>query len=125
MEVVITDKKDNLVRICSSSGEFFGMWCSQSLPQLKKYVVELDSDDIISSDMLTISCTRLPHIEYRDNAVYLTGLVEEIENGLLFLRIGSDLVMLETEGDFDYSEYVGHYVHVRVSQLHLYDIGLF
>ena len=124
MEVLVTDKQDNCVRVCSSFGEFFGMWRSPSLPQLKKYTVGLDSHDIISDDMLTFTPTSSPHIECTGNDVYLTGLLEEIENDVLFLRLGTDLVMFETAQNSDYSKYIGLYVQVRVSQLLLYDVGL-
>ncbi len=56
---------------------------------------------------------------------YLTGLVEVIEDDIMFLRIGTDLVMLEMEHDSNYSRYIGQYVRVELFKLQLYDIGLF
>lgn len=124
MEVLIIDKQDDYVHACSSFGTFWGIWRSPSSPKLKKYAVELDSNDIIFPNMLTLSSAKLPNIEGRDNAVYLTGFLEEIENDLLFLRIGTDLVMLETERNADYSKYIGQYIQVMLFKLHLYDLGL-
>ena len=125
MEVSIIAKQDDYVHACSSFGAFFGIWCSPSPPELKRYAVELDSNDIVSPNILTSSPAKLPHVESRDNATYLTALLEEIEDNLLFLRIGTDLVMLETAHNSDYSRYIGQYVRVKLSKLFLYDLGLF
>lgn len=124
MEILIVDRQDDCVHVCSSFGTFFGIWCSSSPPELKKYVVELDSDDVITPNMLTFSSIKLPYIESRDDATYLGGIVEEIENNVMFLRIGTDLIMLETVHDSDYSRYIGQFVQVALFKLQLYDLGL-
>ena len=124
VEVLIIGKQNDYVYAYSSFGAFFGIWCSQSPPELKTYVVELDTNDIISADMLTFSPIKQPSIRSRDDVTYLTGLVEVIEDNLIFLRIGADLVMLEMAHDSDYSRYVGQYVQVMLSKLRLYDLGL-
>jgi hypothetical protein len=125
VEVSIIDKQNDCVHACSPYGAFFGIWCSSSPPELKKYIVELDSNDVITPNMLTFSSVKLPYIESRDHTTYLTGLVEENEDNILFLRIGADLVMLETAHDSDYSRYIGQYVQVMLFKLQLYDLGLF
>ena len=125
VKVSIIDKQDDYVYACSSFGAFFGIWCSPSPPELKRYIVELDSDDVIAPSMLTFSSLKLPSIESRDDATYLTGLLEEIEDNIIFLRIGTDLVMLEAVHDSNYSRYIGQYVQVMLFKLRIYDRGPF
>ena len=124
MEILITDRQDGCVQVCSTFGRFFGIWCSSSPPELKSYVVELDSDDVIVPKLLTFSPMMRPGIESQNNTTYLTGLVEDIEDNIIFLRIGADIVMLDTVSSFDFSRYIGHFVRVSLSTLYLYDIGL-
>jgi hypothetical protein len=125
VEILVIDRKDDCVLANSSFGVFFGIWCSSSQPELKRYAVELDSDDVIAPKLITLSSIKQPCIESRDNVTYLTGLVEEVEDDIMFLRIGTDLVMLEMEHDSNYSRYIGQYVRVELFKLQLYDIGLF
>lgn len=119
----IIDKQNSWVHACSLFGTFFGTWCSPLPPELKSYVVELDSNDFVSPNAISFSATKQPNVESRNGATYLTGLLEEIEGMLMFLRIGADLVMLEMTHNSDYSNYVGHFVQVELSELLVYDIG--
>ena len=107
MEVLIIEKQDYDVHACSSFGSFWGLWCSPFPPECKRYAIELDSTDILTPNMITISSTKKQYIERRDEATYLNGLVEEIEDELLFLRFDTDLIMLNLGHDYDYSRYVG------------------
>ena len=125
MEVLIIEKQDHDVHACSPFGSFWGLWCSSFPPECKRYAIELDSTDILTPNMITISSIKKPYIERRDEATYLNGLVEEIEDELLFLRFDTDLIMLNLGHAYDYSRYIGQYIQVKLFKLHLYDIGLF
>jgi hypothetical protein len=125
LEVLITEKQDHYVHAFSSFGSFWGLWCSSFPPECKRYAIELDSTDILTPNMITISSIKKPYIERRGEVTYLNGLVEEIEDDLLFLRFDTDLIMLNLGHAYDYSRYIGQYIQVKLIKLHLYNIGLF
>ena len=121
MEGTITKIQGKKVRIDTALGWFNGTWCSTVQPLLKRYVVELDSDDIINADIIKISKISVANIEYIDDVIYITGLVEYIQNNIMFLRLKESVIMLELEHDISFDKYLGRYVVVSLKNLNIYD----
>ena len=99
MEIYVLDTFNDIVKVKSSLGNFCGRWCSPNSPKLKKYFVELDTDEILCSKNITISDKTYPNIKYLDGYIYIFGFVEEIQDGLLFLRLQKDLIIFEKIDD--------------------------
>jgi len=124
MEISIIDKQDDCILACSSLGIFWGIWRSSSPPELKSYIVELDTDDIITPELLTPSFVKLPYIESRDGVTYLTGLVERIEDDVLILRLYETLMMIQIEQATEMLQYCDRFVCIGVKQIQIYDVGI-
>ncbi len=125
MEIRIVDNTANIVRVNTAIGSFDGIWCSSTPVISKKYIVELDCDDVLTADRVEISTSGIPCIEYINQMIHITGYVEEIQDSIMILRLQDSLMMLEISPSFEFMHYVGHYVRVRLSNVRLYDTGIY
>ena len=125
MEIQIIDNKADIVQVCTAIGCFSGIWCSSSPVVTKRYIVELDSDDVLTSDAVELLNSCNPWIEYVDQTINITGFVEEIQDEVMILRLQKSLMMLEISSSLDFVQYIGHYVRVRLSEIKLYDTGIY
>ncbi len=125
MEIQIVDSWGNIVRVNTEIGCFNGVWCSSSPAVAKSYIVELDSDDVLTPDAVELSNFSKPWIAYVDQTINITGLVEEVQDEVIILRLQNSLMMLEISSKLDFVQYVGCYVHVRLSEIKLYDTGIY
>ena len=124
MEVQILEKQDGFVRVKSTIGSFYGTWCSSTPIVTKKYIVEIDSDAVLTRDDVELSNCNRPSIEGTKGITYIVGLVEEIENDTIVLRLQSTIMMLETLPNLDFTQYLGRYVKISISDVVLYDVGI-
>ena len=125
MEIQIVDNQADIVRVNTAIGFFNGIWCSSAPVVSKRYIVELDSDDVLTSDAVELSNSCNPWIEYVDQTINITGFVEEIQDEVMILRLQKSLMMLEISSSLDFVQYIGHYVRVRLSEIKLYDTGIY
>lgn len=125
MEIQIVGNQADIVRVNTAIGGFNGIWCSSTPVVSKKYIVELDSDEVLTSDAVVLSNSSNPRIEYVDQTTYITGFVEEIQDEVMILRLQKSLMMLEISSSLDFVQYIGHYVRVRLSEIKLYDTGVY
>ena len=125
MEIQIVDNLADIVRVYTAIGCFNGIWCSSTPEVSKRYIVELDSDDVLTSDAVELSTSCNPRIEYVDQIINITGFVEEIQDEVMILRLQKSLMMLEISSSLDFVQYIGHYVRVRLSEIKLYDTGIY
>ena len=125
MEIQIADIRADIVRVNSAIGCFNGIWCSSAPVVSKRYIVELDSDEVLTSDAVKLSNSCNPCIEYVEQTINITGFVEEIQDEVMILRLQKSLMMLEISSSLDFLQYIGHYVHVRLSEIKLYDTGIY
>ena len=51
--------------------------------------------------------------------------IEEIQDKVMVLRLLNSLMMLEISSNSDFAQYIGHYVNVRMSEIRLYDTGIY
>lgn len=124
MEIQIVDCWADIVRVNSAIGCFNGVWCS-SLPAVaKRYIVELDSDEVLTPEAVEASNSSKPWIAYVDQTINLTGLVEAVQDEVMILRLHDSLMMIEISSMPDFVQYVGRYVHVRLGEIKLYDTGI-
>lgn len=125
MEIQIVDNLADIVRVNTAIGCFNGIWCSSTPEVFKRYIVELDCDDVLTSDAVELSTSYNPRIEYVDQTINITGFVEEIQDEVMILRLQKSLMMLEISSSLDFVQYIGHYVRVRLSEIKLYDTGIY
>lgn len=125
MEIQIVDNHANIVLVNTAIGCFKGIWCSSTPVVSKRYIVELDSDDVLTSDAVELLNSCNPWIEYVDQTINITGFVEEIQDEVMILRLQKSLMMLEISSSLDFVQYIGHYVRVRLSEIKLYDTGIY
>ncbi len=125
MEIQIVDNHANIVRVYTSIGCFSGIWCSSTPVISKRYIIELDSDDVLTSDAVEFSNSCKPHIECVDQTIHVTGFVEEIQDEVIVLRLHESIMMLEISSHSNFTQYIGHYVRIRLNELKLYDTGIY
>lgn len=125
MEIQIVDNRAGIVRVNTAIGCFRGIWCSSAPVVSKRYIVELDSDDVLTSDAVELSNSSDPCIESVDQIIIITGFVEEIQDEVMILRLQKSLVMLEISPGSNFTQYIGHYVRVRLNEIKLYDTGIY
>jgi len=125
MEIQIVDNLADIVRVNTAIGCFNGIWCSSTPVLSKRYIVELDSNDVLTSDAVELSTSCNPRIENVDQTINITGFVEEIQDEVMILRLQKSLMMLEISSSLDFVQYIGHYVRVRLSEIKLYDTGIY
>jgi hypothetical protein len=125
MEIQIMDKQADMVQVRTPIGCFNGIWCSSTPIVSKRYIVELDSADVVTLSVIEPSDSCNPCIEYLDQVINVTGFVEEIQDNVMVLRLLKSLMMLEISSSSDFVKYIGHYVHIRLSEIRLYDTGIY
>ena len=125
MEIQIVDNKDKIVRVNTAIGCFNGIWCSPAPAVCKKYIVELDSDDVLVPDAVKLSTSNNPCIEDVDQRINITGFVEEIQDNVMILRLKKSIMMLDISSDLDFVQYIGRYVNVSLSEIKLYDTEIY
>lgn len=86
--------------------------------------MELDCDEVIGSANIRKSNTPQMMITTQNGVVILSGLVEEIQDGVLYLRCSKDIFMLEVCPEENLSDFTGQYVEVTIHNLNIYDTGL-
>ena len=125
MEIQIIGNLADIVQVNTAIGCFRGIWCTPKPVVFKRYIVELDCDDVLALDAVEFSNSCDPCIECVDNAVYINGFVEEIQDAVMVLRLQKSLMMLELSPGLDFVPYVNHYVRIRLSEIKIYDTGIY
>lgn len=128
----VIDIKGEWILVRSELGSFWGKWPKEvspmlpvKPPQLKSYDFELDWKGKISPEDIAIVEVgdHFSEIRNEEGATYLTGLVDDVEDGVLTLRLSPVIIMIETMPDRDYNAFLGRNVQIKVSELCLYDTG--
>ena len=125
MEVQIVDNQAKTVCVHTTIGCFNGIWCSQTPVISKRYIVEMDSDEVLTLDDVEFSKSCEPCIEQAGKIINITGFVEEIQDEVMVLRVQKSLMMIGIISDFDFWQYNGHYVCVKLREIRLYDTGIY
>lgn len=125
MEIQIVDNQGDIVRVNSAIGCFNGIWCSSAPVVSKRYIVEPDSDEVLTPDAVKLSNSCNPCIENVDQTINITGFVEAVQDEVMILRLQKSLMMLEVSSGLDFVRYIGHYVQVRLRKIKLYDTGIY
>lgn len=125
MEIQIVDKWADIVLVNSAVGCFKGIWCSSTPVVSKKYIVEIDSDDVLTKNEVELSNSCTPCIENVDQETVITGLVKQIQDNVMVLCLQKSIVMLEVSDSSNFLKYIGHYIHVTLSGIKLYDTGIY
>lgn len=124
MIIKIVDIDKNVIRAESEIGCFEGKWCSSTPIIFKKYIVELDCADVITPTLIELSLSCVACIEQDSHTTKITGIVEDIEDNLIFLRVEKDLLMLNISSRLDFEQYIGLYVRITVNTIEIYDTGI-
>lgn len=124
MESEIVSIKDDTVMVVTPMGSFWGNWRSSIRACYGKYNLELDCDDILEPLSIKHSSSEIPSIHESNGGIVISGMVEQIEDGLLYLRISTDLLMLEISDSINLSQFIHRYVDIFLSHIDLYPIDL-
>lgn len=124
MEGNIININEETVQIQTSVGTFIGKWCSNNLPEPRLYILELDSDELITSEKIDFSESQNPYISYKNDKVILCGYVEEIENNVLVLRINKSILLLNIFPSEDFSKFIQQFVILILNSINIYDTEL-
>lgn len=124
MEIIILEKVNNMVYVQSDFGLFYGVWCSEDPQKNKKYHVELDIDQSLTCDDIEMLNFSVPHIEYVEGKASIFGLIEEVEDNIIFLRLNKSIIMFQVSSQVTPKNYLGHYVRLEVKEIKLFDIGI-
>ena len=125
MEAYITQKKESFVEICTDLGRIWGIWRSPAPAELRKYIIELDSSEILTVDTDKITDYAKPTIKFEDDTVYLNGFVEEVQDNILILRLSNSIMMLQISNKDDFSSFVNKFVCVELQNISFYDTGIY
>ena len=125
MEAYIIQIKESFVEICTDLGRIWGIWRSSAPPELRKYIIELDSPEILTVDAVKITDCARPTIKFEDDTVYLNGLVEEVQDNILILRLSNNIMMLQISNKDDFSSFVNKFVCVALQNVSFYDTGIY
>lgn len=124
MEVTVVGKCLNKVKVNTKIGSFSGIWCSSDPTLFKKYCVELDCDEVINPDDIDISRDCNPSIESINGNIYITGMLEEIQDNIMTLRLQESIIIVEISSNTLISDYVGNYIRIKLNEVKLYDTGI-
>lgn len=114
----------NQVKVTSDWGDFVGTWSDTEKPLLKKYHVELDVSQILDFSTMQKSDAAKVMIQSVDDKIRIAGQVCEYEDQVLYIRIGKDLLMIETKEDNRFQSLVNQFVQMTVDQICIYDTGI-
>lgn len=124
MEATVIKINGGSVHVETDIGDFVGVWRSSVPAALKRYILELDCDDIITTENLRLSSIHTPYIKNIDGSTCLNGYVEEIEDNVMIFRLQKTIMMLKTSEQVERSVFEKRFVCVSLQTINLYDTGL-
>lgn len=124
MEALIVDRCGDRVTVSAKIGKFIGRWCSEGKAELRKYILELDTEEILFPEAIQISHNHIFRIDYINDLIILNGFVVEIQDQVMFLKLDKTLLMVELSRNFNFSIFVNNFVCVKLHGLDLYDTGV-
>lgn len=124
MEIHVIEKNKNVVRVSTAIGDFNAYWCSSVPAEYRKYIVELDSDVILTIDDIELSNSTTSCINDNNGKCILTGVIEDIQNDILVFRIHNSIMMLEISSTVDFLPFVNRFVRITLPQINLFDMEL-
>lgn len=125
--MIITIKKihyDNYVEVSSPYGIFCGTYVGEKMSMGETHDVEIDIPNVFALDDFKISDTQSFNIVTSNGITTINGLVEEIDNDLIFIRFGLDLIAIEIISDAEYKSLLNKYVSLAFDKIALYDTGV-
>lgn len=124
--MVITIKEvhcDNYVEVSSPHGVFCGNYFGENMCIGKKCNVEIDIPKIFAYCDFKVSDIQSFNIVTSNGITTLRGLVHEVDNNVIILRFGLDLIFIEITVDVNYQLLLNQYVSLTFDKVALYDTG--
>ena len=112
---------DGLVCAETEFGPLFGRWKGNKI-LAQRYIVELSCDEILTSNSVCLYEYSTYCIQSSPSETTLFGFVDDIEDNLIYLRVGYDLIMLEFLHEVDICQYYKCFVSVVVHEVLIFDI---
>ena len=91
---------------------------------MRKYILELDTEETLYPEAIQISHNQTFQIDSKKELIILNGYVTEVQDQVMCLKLDKTLLMIELANDFDFSIFVNSYVCVKLREINLYDTGL-
>ena len=124
MTAVTVEINEEMVLVKTDLGSFTGKWCSEKPIKHKQYILELDCEDIVTPSCIQFAGSNEFFIKNCGEHVILCGKVEEVEEGLMYVRVGQDILMLYILPNHTYEKYINHYVQFNLSVICFYNTDL-
>lgn len=124
MEAVLLEVKGDKAVVSTDVGVIEGKWFSETSICTRRYIIELDCDDIVDICNIKYSKEKISNISNEDTEVVLTGIVGEIEDRVLYLRVLDDIIMLKIKHKDEYEKFINEHVSIKVSGINFFDTGI-
>ena len=114
--------KNNLVQVNSEFGEFKAYMRTEFAPNQRSYDVELDFEDVVSKDDFSHSESKIERIIEDNQFIYITGIIDSIEDSVLFMKLKDSIIMFEFEDECIERIVLNEWITVRVSAVNMYSV---
>ena len=121
MVISIYKIDESYVYFHSRYGDLFGIWSDNSVPKMKSYYIELDIDEVITKKSISFN-NHTDKIIIDNNVFQITGELISCEDCVLTLKLGEDLLMVNTNDEAFFNNYLGRMITFSAKQLYIYDI---
>lgn len=125
--MIITINKiyaENNIEALSPYGKFRGKYYGENIGLNMKCDVEIEVSKIFRLCDFELDNENIYNITTSNGFTTITGLVQEIDNDVIYLKLGVNLIVLEIAPEIDYQSILNKSVCFTIDNLELYDTGL-
>ena len=122
MKICIIEISGKNVLANTKYGPINGYFITNSICERKEYEVELDFNDIVEFEDISYASPVKPSIKVENEVISFTGVVESVEDHLLFLRMEDNLLMFETVDDIRFLDYVNKVATIKTREVLMYEV---
>ena len=91
------NKNANIAEARTQYGILHCVWKGQNEPELKRYIVELASDDIVKCGQINKNGGIVVGISEGEKGFLICGIVDDIENDLIVVSIEGEQIMISVD----------------------------
>ena len=120
MTVTVLSYQDGMASIASVAGNITGYWMDKTKPERKTYSVEINIPSTYRFCDFHPVQGQIDAIVKNAEGHSVIGKVTAYEEGIVFLSISNDLIMIEVVPDHRFYAFVGQYVSLLVHKIELF-----
>lgn len=114
----------NYIHGSSFHGDLYGKYFGEKMSIGKKCDVEIEVSKVFTINDFKISNNKKFSVFSSNGMTTINGLVQQIDDDILYILFDFDLIALEILSDVDYQSLLNQYVSFTFDDLKLYDTGL-